>query len=70
MLFRSVFVERGEVVAGGRIVAELELALVGFGAARDEIEEGGFARAVGADDGAELALVEVEREVVMALNPS
>src|SRR5690606_13302696 len=41
-----VLVELGETVRGGRRVAELELALVGLGAARDEIEEGRFAGAV------------------------
>ena len=42
---------------------EFDRARVRLGAAGDEIEEGGLARAVRADDGAQLALIEVEVEV-------
>ena len=54
-----VFGQRGEV----GIPAKFDFPRVGFGAAGDEIEERGFPRAVGADDGAELAAVEVKIEI-------
>ena len=54
-----VFGQSGEV----GVPAEFDFPRVGLGAAGDEIEERGFARAVGADDGAELAAVEVEIEI-------
>src|ERR1035437_2724467 len=43
------------------------LAAEGLGASGDEVEEGGFAGTVGADDGAQFALVEVEIQVVDGL---
>jgi hypothetical protein len=43
------------------------LAAVGAGAAGDEVEHGALAGAVGADDDAEFAFIEVEVEVVDGL---
>jgi len=49
------------------ILAELDGADVGLGAAGDEVEERGLACAIGADDGAQLSLVHEEVEVIDGL---
>ena len=49
------------------VAAEQRLARVGPGLAGDDIHHGGLARAIGADDGAHLALADDERQVVQRL---
>ena len=49
---------------GDGFVAPDDAALVGAGLAGDDVHEGGFARPVGADDGAHLGLADLEGEVV------
>ena len=75
---REVFVDRGrlELAADARehdlalahpgqfLVAEDDRACGGLGLPADEVEHSGLARAVGADDHADLVLVDVEGEVV------
>ncbi|MNT57021.1 hypothetical protein D3C72_1943650 [compost metagenome] len=53
--------------AGEFFVLELDAAARGAGLAADQIQQRGLARTVGADDHAQLVLVDVQREVVDGL---